>query len=656
MPPNHRDEAHPPVKALLIDDSQLQYVMMRDFLAVATRSRITLDWASTFAEGMTLIRAQQHDVYLIDYELDEHNGLDLLSQAIAEGCQVPMILITGHDDPTIDQAAMQAGAVDYLDKADIKPTTLERTIRYVIERAKVAAALRASEARYRTLTELISDFAFSMTISDTGEFESEWITGETFARIMGYTPSDLFREGIFTVFYPEDLGIVREQMMLVLQGQSSTRQLRIVTRSQEIRWLEMYCRPEWDRAVQSVIRLHGIAQDITRRKQAEMAEHEQRILAEALLQTSAALNSTLDVDEILDQILSNVGQVVPHRAAGILMIQASVARIARIGGMDGTLADVLLAQRRHLDQTPLVQQMYKSGQPLIIPNVPDSVDAQASLQGWLDGGSTHADILAIRSIVMTPIHIEGEVIGALMLTSDLPDYFTPVMVSHLQAFSNQMALAIRNARQYEQAQELAALNERQRLARDLHDAVSQTLFSANVIAQTLPRLWPDSPPAMQQELTELHHLTGLALAEMRSLLTELRPRALIDTDIQQLLAQAADVFTRRTRAVINLTIDPAISLPTEVKIVMYRIAQEALNNIAKHAQAAQVDLSIQHSDGGIELCIRDNGRGFDLAYVPPNHFGMHIMQERAESIGAVCQVSSQPGQGTSVTVVWRVPD
>jgi len=827
MASHHQHEAQTPVKALLVDDSRMQYVMMRDFLAVTSRSRITLDWVATFAEGLEAVRAQHHDVYLIDYQLDAHDGLELLTQAIAEGCQAPMIFITAHDDPALDQAAMQAGAVDYLDKSDLKPAGLERAIRYATERTKVLTDLRkseaahrrllavtkqqanellmldearnvlgdclnitdigsaimlmlnetfgydhvclylrngsqfdlqdaigcdtlppqlpvdtglpgmvfaskepvlladalspdsflgphapvisemavplldveqvvgllcigvphrlltetdlqlihalgyhlgnaivrtrlyadvkASESRFRTLTELISDFAFSMTVGADGILEPEWITGETFARITGYTPADLLKEGIFAVFHPEDLGIVREQMALVMQGQASTRQLRIVTRSKTIRWLEVYCRPDWDQDGQSVIRLYGIAQDITRRKQVEIAEHEQRVLAEALLQTSAALNSTLDLDEIFDQILLNVGRVVPHRAAGILMIHLGSVRMARISGIDSAPANVLLAQRRNLDQTPLVRHVYETGQPLIIPNVLDSADSQSSIKEWIGGGITHADILTIRSVIMTPIHIEGEVIGALMLTSDIVDHFTPVMGSHLQAFSNQMALAIRNARQYEQAQELAALNERQRLARDLHDAVSQTLFSANIIAQTLPRLWTDSPPPMQEQLTELRHLTGLALAEMRSLLTELRPHALIDTNLRELLEQAADMFKRRARADIALHIDPSISLPTEVKIVMYRIAQEALNNAAKHARADQVGLTLQQQDGMVELCISDNGRGFDLAQIPSNHFGMRIMQERAESIGAACQVISQPGQGTSITVGWHIP-
>ncbi len=148
-----------------------------------------------------------------------------------------------------------------------------------------------------------------------------------------------------------------------------------------------------------------------------------------------------------------------------------------------------------------------------------------------------------------------------------------------------------NARLYEQAQALAALEERQRLARDLHDAVSQTLFSASLIAEVLPRLWERNPAEGQRSLAELHQLTRGALAEMRTLLLELRPAALLEVGLADLLRQLAEAVTGRSRVPIDLSLDKPYPLPPDVQVNLYRIAQEALSNVAKHSGASRATVS-----------------------------------------------------------------
>jgi signal transduction histidine kinase len=205
---------------------------------------------------------------------------------------------------------------------------------------------------------------------------------------------------------------------------------------------------------------------------------------------------------------------------------------------------------------------------------------------------------------------------------------------------------------YEQAQALAVIEERQRLARDLHDAVSQTLFSANIIAEALPRIWERDPDRAQRRLPQLHNLTRGALAEMRTLLLELRPTALVDVDLSELLQQAVDAFSGRTRTVASLVVTGRRPLPEDVQVALYRIAQEALNNVAKHARATEATIHLKRGPEGVELHIRDNGQGFEPDRVPPGHMGLHILRERARAIGATLEIVSQPGDGTDVVVVW----
>jgi signal transduction histidine kinase len=220
-----------------------------------------------------------------------------------------------------------------------------------------------------------------------------------------------------------------------------------------------------------------------------------------------------------------------------------------------------------------------------------------------------------------------------------------------------VALALESARLREQAGELAVIAERSRLARELHDAVTQTLFASNLVAEALPRIWERNPAEGQQRLKELGELNRGALAEMRSLLLELRPNALIEAEMKDLFRYLTEAFTGRTHLPANLKIetDNATSkaLTPDVKVGIYRIAQEALNNIAKHARATQVDVSVSCEDGHIQLFIQDNGRGFDMANISGDHLGLGIMRERAESIGAHLDLESNPGNGTRIAVLWQ---
>jgi len=204
----------------------------------------------------------------------------------------------------------------------------------------------------------------------------------------------------------------------------------------------------------------------------------------------------------------------------------------------------------------------------------------------------------------------------------------------------------------EKAAQDAILSERTRLARDLHDAVTQTLFSSSLIAEVLPDLWESNPEEGKRRLEELRQLTRGALAEMRTLLVELRPNSLVQIPLPDLLRQLCEALIGRARLPIQFTADGQTKIPADVQIALYRITQEALNNIIKHAKATKVVVSLQMGET-IRLMIVDDGSGFNLDAVSPDHLGLKIMCERAESIGAHCSIYSQPGEGTQISVLWQ---
>src|SRR5918912_3842634 len=223
-----------------------------------------------------------------------------------------------------------------------------------------------------------------------------------------------------------------------------------------------------------------------------------------------------------------------------------------------------------------------------------------------------------------------------------------------QALAQRAGLAVQNARLFEQAQHVATAEERQRLARELHDAVTQTLFSASLIAEVVPRLWERNPEEGRVRVEELRRLTRGALAEMRTLLLELRPAALVETPFGQLLRQLAEATASRTTLDIDVRADADDRpLPAEVQIGLYRIAQEALNNTAKHAGARRAEVQFRRRGAGADLRISYDGGGFDPARTPPGHLGPSIIRERARAIGAHLRIDSRRGSGTRIHVHWR---
>jgi PAS domain S-box-containing protein len=203
------------------------------------------------------------------------------------------------------------------------------------------------------------------------------------------------------------------------------------------------------------------------------------------------------------------------------------------------------------------------------------------------------------------------------------------------------------------AVEDAITAERTRLARDLHDAVTQTLFSASLIAEVLPDLWEMDEAEARKSNEELRQLTRGALAEMRTLLLELRPAALTQARFPDLIKQLSEAVIGRARLPVRIEKTGEYEMPPEVKVAYYRIAQESLNNIVKYARATQVEIRLTLECCNVHMEIRDDGIGFDPSSIRPTSLGMHIMRERADAIRAHLKISSTPGEGTQVCLDWN---
>lgn len=258
----------------------------------------------------------------------------------------------------------------------------------------------------------------------------------------------------------------------------------------------------------------------------------------------------------------------------------------------------------------------------------------------------------IRSELVVPLRSGDETLGVLDVQSEQLHAFTGVDRAVLVSLAAQASVAIENIRLGEQARQMAVLEERTRIARDLHDAVSQTLWTTGLVADVLPDLWRTNRAEARRSLGRIQQLTRGALAELRMLLLELRPAALADADLGLLLRQLADGTASRKRLRMVVQSDGPTQLPVEVKVGLYRIAQEALANVVKHARATQVGLLLETQGSAVWLRIEDNGCPAPSAGVQAAGLGLQIMRERAENLGASLCMTAADGGGTRVEVRW----
>jgi signal transduction histidine kinase len=250
--------------------------------------------------------------------------------------------------------------------------------------------------------------------------------------------------------------------------------------------------------------------------------------------------------------------------------------------------------------------------------------------------------------------LRDQVSGMLVVTSSQAQAFTERQATLALAIANQAAIAIENARLYEQAQELAALGERQKLARELHDSVSQALYGIALGLHTARIQLERDPLRLPASLDDLLAQAQAALAEMRALIFELRPESLEREGLASALTRQGAALEARHGMLIQTELCEEPTLPLTVKQELYRIAQEAMHNTVKHARASGVVLRLEQTPDGIMMEVRDDGVGFDTTASFPGHLGLHSMRERVSNLGGTFLVESTLGAGTRICV--RIPE
>jgi len=417
--------------------------------------------------------------------------------------------------------------------------------------------------------------------------------------------------------------------------------------------------------------LLGIVRDVSDRIQAEKNLHRREEIRtheqETLLAISHTLASTQELQPGL--ILDQLREIVGYSHGVLFALEDSTLVTLALRGSPGSGTPEEHGGRRgrgtpqleqssplriHLKGPETLATLFNEHHTIRIADI-WSGDPQAQfLRSLLDDGAA-ALLEGMQSWMWVPLAVKNRIMGGIGVAHAALNHFTPHHADLALSVANQAAITMVNAELYEQAQELAVMEERQRLARNLHDAINQSLFSAGLIAEVLPRVWDQDQDLARSSLEDLRRLTRSAQAEMRALLAELRPSTLIDSDLDELLHLLGNALSGRVDIPVVVTATGEIILPAKVQIAFYRVCQEALSNIAKHAKANRVEINLKQEGDMVELHIHDDGKGFDQDQTFSGHYGLEMMRERAEAVGAQLSVTSQPDQGTGLTICWTKP-
>jgi signal transduction histidine kinase len=281
----------------------------------------------------------------------------------------------------------------------------------------------------------------------------------------------------------------------------------------------------------------------------------------------------------------------------------------------------------------------------------DDIRRDPRFRGWWP--SAHP---MMRSFLGVPIVANSGIVGALYLTDKIDaDEFDDADQQLIEMLSVHAALAIEKARLYERSRELSIVEERNRLARELHDSVTQKLFGVTLTAEAAATVLDRDPSEAKAQLQRLQQLSREAMEELRSLIFELRPPALETEGLATALRKHVDVLQRVHGHTVQLTLNGDAAADGAGDAEVLRIAQEALQNALRHADARSIDVRLEVRDGHVRLVVTDDGAGFDPAdpQLRARRLGLTSMEERARALGGTLTIASRPGEGT--TVALEVP-
>lgn len=517
--------------------------------------------------------------------------------------------------------------------------------RRVAERDAAEKALRESQRALSTLMSNLPGMAYRCRNDweRTMEFVSEGCFDLT-----GYSPSELVggqRISYGDLIHPDDRESVWAEMQTALrEGMSFQITYRIITAGGEEKWAWEQGRAGSSSGDSSSV-LEGLIIDATER----VLTHrmlEQRITDRSrelsvLYDVMAVVNASLDLETILHNSLDRVLALMGCQVGAIHLLEKTRGVLC-LAASHGIPADIA----NDIESVPvgnsLAGRVVEKDAPLVVPVIANGPQSLPVLPA-----------AANQTYLGVPVRARGEVLGVLSLIGKTGRQFSNEEVSLLVSIADEVGVAVENARLYRQAEQLAIVKERERLARELHDSVTQSLYSLTLLSEAGRQLAAAGDfQYTEKYLGRVGEISQQALKEMRLLVYELRPLVLQQEGLVGALQQRLDAVEKRAGVDAQLVVEGKIHLSMSAEEALYRVAQEALNNALKHAAPTRVTVCVRAKGDQVELEVIDNGKGFDPYSVgDKGGMGLVNIRERVEKLGGTLEILSRPAEGTDVRVV-----
>lgn len=553
-----------------------------------------------------------------------------------------VLLLTGLAYLSINRQQQLSLAVDQ--RTQIILRVNEQLQLDILERKKTEDALRERESQYRSIFESAQDALFINTL------QGELVDFNPSAAIMhGYTVEEFRQLQPVDFIHPASYHVFSEFIQTVSAGGQFRG--RAVDRHKNGSFIHVEVIGT-QFIYQGEPHTLAVVRDVTEQVEAyqlleqRVAERTRELFA--LLEVARNVVSTLEVEPLLTEVLRQLKTVVDYTGAAILTLENGEFVFRDYIGP--APAEKILSLHIPANIQSYFKDVVDKQAPIIISDLLDESPAQRSALEVVRG-VLGEELAYARSWLGVPLQVKDRLIGVLRVDHEAPDHFNETDARLVLAFANQVAVAIENARLYEQARSLASLQERQKLARDLHDSVSQALYGIALGARTARVLVEREQASKDSMIESLDYVLSLAeagLAEMRALIFELRPESLEQEGLAAALTKQAAATRARYHINVELDLCDEPQIPLRKKEALYRVAQEGLHNVVKHAQATNIRLIMSCDHDYISVEVHDDGLGFDPGQSFPGHLGLQSMRERIERHAGSFTIKSAPGEGTTL--------
>ena len=601
-------------------------------------SRIPVDWIheKTFAvdrPGFATDLQRTHQVRDLAWS-EEHGLVAWVTHPLSVRGQIIGLMVMfgsqNFDADTLEELASVADAIAQF-----------------LERKHAEAVLREREEVFRRIFESAAD-GLVITDLDTAQVLE---ANPAICAMHGYTRDEFLQLPRTAAMHPDAVDVWRGYVATIRDGQTARVQALVKRKDGSSFHAEAQGSPILYRGKPAVL---GIIRDITHEQEQhqllEQRVEERTRELRTLLDISRTVTLTPELEPLIELIFDQMQRLVPYESAAIALAEDGILTTVAVRRDElGAQYPTSLGNRFSIDSPMPGWQQLMRGRTVYTPNVHGD-DEVAKTFRWRVGEHIHTAYAHVVSFLAAPLMVKSELLGVMYISSAQEDRYTQHDVDLVTATANQVAVAIQNTRLHGHSREVAALEERQRLARELHDSVSQALYGIGLGARTARTQLDRDPAKVAAPLDYVLQLAEAGMAEMRALIFELRPESLEHEGLVAALEKQAAATRARHMITVNLSLGAEPECPLETKEVLYRVAQEAMHNTVKHARATTIDLRLSAEDGRLLLDVSDDGRGFDTDDSFPGHLGLVSMRERAERAGGTVSISSVPGNGTQVHV------